>query len=73
MKRSAIAIGLGTGLTLFIASVWQAERRRRLSLPATERKAPMEPMQTWEGEGGNLAGVNPPPLPQDTAPRRQTH
>ncbi|HEY9101845.1 hypothetical protein [Chitinimonas sp.] len=73
MKRNAIAIGLGAGLTLFIASIWRAERRRRLSPPAGERKAPLEPVQTWEGEGGNLAGIAPPPAPQEAGQRRQTH
>ncbi|GAB3247098.1 hypothetical protein [Chitinimonas naiadis] len=75
MKRSAIAVGLSTGLALFIASVWNAERRQnsRGGLPKA-RKLPQEQVHTWEGEGGNLAGVAPPPTQQDAPVHsRSTH
>ena len=74
MKRSAIAVGLGTGLALFIASVWNAERRQnsRSGLPKA-RKLPQEQVQTWEGEGGNLAGVAPPAQQDAPVHSRSTH
>ena len=74
MKRSAIAVGLGTGLALFIASVWHAERRqnRRNGLPRA-RKLPQEQVHTWEGEGGNLAGVAPPAPQESPLHSRSTH
>lgn len=61
MNRNAIAVGLSTGLVLFIASVWRAERRlaRQNNGERHSKVAPTQ-LHTWEGEGGNVPDVQTP-------------
>ena len=55
MSRNTLAICLGTGLALFIGSVWKAENRRYQDRcrQAMQKRPPVE-IHTWEGEGGNV-------------------
>ncbi|MFC4158394.1 hypothetical protein [Chitinimonas lacunae] len=60
--RTGLAIALGTGLALFLGSVWYAERRRlaEQNRPRPPKKVEPQQLQTWEGEGGNVPEVSTP-------------